>query len=59
MENIAKLDDKLSAIRSRMLKGNGQSDEMLAMFDGITSCLVAIATEVAGVRRQLESQDEA
>ena len=59
MEQIARLDDHLTNVRARLLKGGGQTDEMIALFDGLTSCLATIAAEVAMLRQDLKDRADA
>lgn len=59
MQQLVRLEEHLTAVRSRLVKSTGQGEEMLAMFDGITSCLAAIAAEVAMLRQDLKDKDGA
>lgn len=58
MEQIMHLDQKLAVARSNLARANGQNEEMLAMFDGITSCLATVAIEVAKLRAAIEEKGE-
>ncbi len=59
MQQIALLEEHLGAARARLAQSRGQGDEMLAMFDGVTSCLAAIAAELAMLRQDLKDRDDA
>ena len=53
------LEDYVVAARGRMQRANGQGEEMLAMFDGLTGCLSSIAGELALLRAAIEKQSNA
>ena len=52
-----KLEDYVAAARRRMECANGQSEEMLAMFDGLTGCLSSITGELALLRAAIEKRN--
>ena len=58
MEQIMDLQERLAIARTNLARANGQGEEMLAMFDGITSCLWTVAIEVAKLRAAIEEKGE-
>ncbi|WJS98199.1 hypothetical protein [Novosphingobium humi] len=52
------LEKQISNARSNLVRADGQNEEMLAMFDGITSCLATVAIEIAKLRVAIEEKGE-
>ena len=52
-----KLEDYVMAARRRMERAGSQSEELLALFDGLTGCLSSIAGELALTRNAIEKRN--
>lgn len=59
MKQIVILEKHLEETRKRLSGAMGQNEEFLAMYDGLTACLSAIAAELAMLREDMKRRDDA